>query len=81
MCGADTMRRGSEIVPFFNKFNQSLEGKKNLICRRLSKKELPIRRFRAATVKKSDRKACVIMHVQAAQSNVLLIKNLKLPIA
>ena len=36
---------------------------------------------RAATAKKSDRKACVIMHVQAAQSNVLLIKNQKLPIA
>ena len=29
---------GSEIATILNEFNQSLEGKKNLICRRLSKK-------------------------------------------
>ena len=31
--------------------------------------------FRAATAKTSDRKACVIMHVQSVQSNVLLVKT------
>ena len=47
---------GSEITYILNEFNQSLEGQKFLICRRLSRKKLPITNFRAATAKKSDRK-------------------------
>ena len=66
---------GSEITTISNEFNQSLEGKKNLICRRLSRKKLPTRKFRGATAKKSDRKACVIMHMQSVQSNVWLVKT------
>ena len=30
---------------------------------------------RAETAKKSDRKACVVMHVQSVQSNVLLVNT------
>ena len=37
MCRAVTMRR-QRNRHYFNEFNQNLEGKKNLICRRLSKK-------------------------------------------
>ena len=45
------------------------------ICRRLSKKKTSFRKFRAGTAKKSDRKACVVLHVQSKQSNVLLVKT------
>ena len=65
---------GSEIATILNEFNQSLERKKNLVCRRLlmssrktSQQEIFCLR-RAATAKKSDRKACVIMHVQPGRA-------------
>ena len=38
-------------------------------------KKTSFRKFRAGTAKKSDRKACVILHVQSRQSNVLLVKT------
>ena len=60
---------GSEIATILNEFNRSLQGKKTLISRRLSKKPVPIRKSCGATAKKSDRKACVIMHVQSVQGN------------
>ena len=41
----------------------------------LVKKHLPIRKFHAATAKKSDRKASVIVREQSVQSNVLLVKT------
>ena len=77
---------GSEIATKLNEFNQSLERKKNLVCRRLfmssrktSQQEIFCLR-RVATAKKSDRKACVIMHVQSGRSSNLMFCLLK-PIA
>ena len=72
---------GIEIAFTLNEFNQSLERKKNLICRRLftaSKNTSHLKILclsRAATARKSDLKVCAIMHVQSVQSNVLLVKN------
>ena len=74
---------GSEIATILNEFNQSLERKKKLVCRRLfmssrktSQQEIFCLR-RAATAKKSDRKACVIMHVQSGRSSNLMFSLLK----
>ena len=44
MCRAVTMRR-QRNRHYFNEFNQNLEGKKNLICRRFSKKNFPSGNF------------------------------------
>ena len=37
-------------------------------------KILPIRKFHAATAKKSDRQTYVIIHVQSVRGNFLLVK-------
>ena len=50
-------------------------GKEKINLSSLVEKNLPIRKFRAATAKKSDKKACVIKHVQSVQNNVLLVKT------
>ena len=82
MCLAVKMKR-QRVATIVNEFNQSLERKKNLICRRLfmssrktSQQEI-LRLSRAATAKKSDRKACVIMHVQSVRSSNLMFCLLK----
>ena len=54
VCRAVTMRR-QRNRHILNEFSQSLEGEKNLICRRLSKKKNSVRKFHAATAKKSVR--------------------------
>ena len=45
-----------EIITILNKCNQSLEGKKNLLCRRLLRKKLPTGKFRAATARNPTEK-------------------------
>ena len=75
MCAVQLRWNGRKITTILNEVNQSLKRKK--IGRRLFRFSRKTSHHeilclsRVATAKKSDQKACVIMHVQ---SNVLLVK-------
>ena len=60
---------------YFNEFNQNLEGKKNLICRRFSKKNFPSGNFVQQRQRNPTEKRASSMHVQSVQ-NVFLV-NIK----
>ena len=58
---------GSEIVTMLNEFNQCLERKTNLICRCSCLRP----QINIPSGKKSERKACVIMHVTCSSCRVM----------